>query len=140
MARSVAPAGRRQLVPGRPPGGRRGWPRRHRVRRRRGGPVGRVVLGVVAVLVVVAGWSVGHALTVPGGGSFAERIAEWARGHELGPLVTFGEWLSYSPPRTGGRPSVSFNKLGGTPVRGKRHYAGLVPVIPARLGSPAGRP
>jgi hypothetical protein len=102
--------------------------------------VGRVVLGVVAVLVVVAGWSVGHALTVPGGGSFAERIAEWARGHELGPLVTFGEWLSYSPPRTGGRPSVSFNKLGGTPVRGKRHYAGLVPVIPARLGSPAGRP
>ncbi len=88
----------------------------------------------------VTGWSVGHALTVPGGGTFAERIAEWARDHEMGPLVTFGEWLSYNPPRTGGRPSVSFNKLGGTAVRSKKHYAGPAPVIPVNLGSPAGKP
>ena len=88
---------------------------------------------------LVTGWSVGHALAVPGGGTFAERVAEWARGHDLGSLVTFGEWLSYNPPKTGGRPSVSFRKLGGTAVR-RRHYDGLAPVIPANLGSPAGEP
>jgi hypothetical protein len=100
----------------------------------------RVVAGVLAVLVVVTGWSLGQALTAPGGGTFSERVAEWARNHSLGPVVTFGEWLSYSKPRTGGRPDVSFRKLGGQVVRKKRHYRGLVPVIPADLGSPAGRP
>jgi hypothetical protein len=110
-----------------------------RPRRRRSRLVPRLVLAMVTAFVVVTGWSIGHALTVPGGGTFAERIAEWARGHDMGPLVTFGEWLSYSPPKTGGRPSVSFNKLGGSVVR-KKHYRGLAPIIPANLGSPAGQP
>ena len=33
--------------------------------------------GLTALLLVVA-WSVGHALTVPGGGSVSERLSEWA--------------------------------------------------------------
>jgi hypothetical protein len=62
--------------------------------------------GLAAFLLVVA-WSVGHALTVPGGGSISERLSEWARDHYLGPLVTFGEWLTYSPPKAGGKPSFA---------------------------------
>ena len=100
----------------------------------------RVIAAVLAVLVLVTGWSVGHALTAPGGGTVSERVAEWARNHYLGPLVTFGEWLSYSPPKAGGKPDVSFRKLGGQAVRKKKHYQGLIPVIPADIGSPAGRP
>ena len=130
MARPVAPGRRVQSPPLPPP---------RRPPRRGARLVLRLVLALVAALVVVTGWSVGHALTVPGGGTFAERIAEWARGHDMGPLVTFGEWLSYSSPKTGGRPSVSFNKLGGSVVR-KKHYLGLAPIIPANLGSSAGQP
>jgi Phosphodiester glycosidase len=52
-------------------------------------------------------WSVGHALTVPGGGTVSERLAEWARDHYLGPVVTFGEWVSYQPPKVGGKPSFA---------------------------------
>jgi len=116
-----------------------GGPVRRRPPRRHGGPVLRVVLALVATFVFVTGWSLGHALTVPGGGTVAERIAEWARDHNMGPLVTFGEWLSYNPPKKGGNPNVSFNKLGGQLVQ-KKHYHGLEPIIPANIGSPAGRP
>jgi hypothetical protein len=95
----------------------------------------------LAVFVVVTGWSLAHALSAPGGGSLTERVAEWARNHALGPVVTFGEWLTYSKPKTGGRPDVSFKKLGGQVVHHKKHYRhGIRPVIPADLGSPAGRP
>ena len=94
---------------------------------------------MIAFLVVV-GWSIGHALTLPGGGTLSERMAEWARDHYLGPVVTFGEWLTYQKPRQGGRPNVSFRKLGGQAVHKKKHYQGLLPIIPANLGSPAGKP
>lgn len=99
----------------------------------------RIVLALVTTVVFVTGWSLGHSLTVPGGGTVAERIAEWARDHDLGPVVTFGEWLTYNPPKAGGKPPVSFTKLGGSVVR-KKHYHGLAPIIPASLGSPAGKP
>jgi hypothetical protein len=121
---------------------------------RRTRPVLRFVLALVTTFVFVTGWSIGHALTAPVGGTAAERIAEWARNHSLGPLVTFGEWLSYNPPKAGGKPDVSFNNLGGTAVRTCRaekpsakapagcakHYHGITPIIPASLGSPAGPP
>jgi Phosphodiester glycosidase len=120
----------------------------------------RVVLALITTFVFIVGWSVGHALIAPGGGTAAERIAEWARNHYLGPLVTFGEWLTYNPPKTGGKPNVQFNHLGGTalkeckPVKtGTRakangsssakcasRYHGIQPLIPASIGSPAGRP
>jgi hypothetical protein len=62
---------------------------------------------VLAVFLIIVGWSVGHALTMPGGGTLSERLAEWARGHYLGPVVTFGEWLSYQAPKKGGKPSFA---------------------------------
>jgi len=74
----------------------------------------RVILATAVTCVFLLGWSVGQALTVPGGGTFSERMAEWARNHYLGPLVTFGEWLSYNPPKRGGNPNVSFDRLGGS--------------------------
>jgi len=139
VARPVAPGQQTDSPTGSPPGAPlRRLPRR-RLPRRRARLVVRLVIALVAVFVLITGWSIGHALTAPGGGTFSERIAEWARDHGMGPLVTFGEWLSYSPPKKGGRPPVSFNKLGGSVVR-HRHYHGLAPIIPANLGSPAGRP
>jgi hypothetical protein len=128
----------------------------------------RTVLALVTTFVFVTGWSLGHALTATGGGTVPERVAEWARSHYLGPVVTFGEWLTYNPPKKGGNPNVSFNKLGGTTVahqacgekgkkgtgktaRGKaagkgahahckKVHHGLTPVIPVNLGSMAGKP
>ena len=97
-------------------------------------------MALVTTLVFVVGWSLGHALTVPGGGTTAERVAEWARTHYLSPLVTFGEWLSYNPPKKGGAPSARFNKLGGTIVHKQKHYHGLVPIIPDNLAPMAGHP
>jgi hypothetical protein len=61
---------------------------------------------VIAALIPIS-WSVGHALIMPGGGSVSERLAEWARDHYLGPLVTLGEWISYQPPKVGGKPSFA---------------------------------
>ncbi len=101
----------------------------------------RLILAIITTIVFVAGWSLGHALTVPGGGTMAERVAEWARSHYLGPAVTFGEWLTYHPPKKGGHPNISFTKLGGKTVHATKHkHHGLVPVVPANLGSMAGRP
>ncbi len=103
----------------------------------------RAILALVTTFVFIAGWSLGHALTSPGGGTVSERVAEWARTHYLSPLVTFGEWLTYNPPKKGGHPNVHFNKLGGKTVRktkGKKKHHGLEPIIPANLGSLAGHP
>ena len=50
-------------------------------------------------------------------------LAEWARDHYLGPVVTFGEWLSYNPPPKGGKPSFSLAVPSGeavTPVKAAR--------------------
>ena len=98
MARQVAAA---RTVPF----GRSGRAR-HRSARRRGTRIAlRVVLALVTVFIFLVGWSLDHALTTPGGGTAAERVAEWARNHYLGAFVTFGEWLSYNPPRQGGKPT-----------------------------------
>ena len=79
--------------------------RRRRPRRRRRWV--RIVLALLVVFLVPVAWSVGHALTVPGGGTVSDRLAEWARDHYLGPVVTFGEYLTYQPPKVGGKPSFS---------------------------------
>jgi hypothetical protein len=98
------------------------------------------------------GWSMGHALTSSGGGTLAERSAEWARDHYLGPLVTFGEWVSYQPPKAGGKPSFPLAGPGapgdsgaaaGPPAKYRARAASGTPAgssPPAALASPAGRP
>jgi hypothetical protein len=131
---------RRAAGPSRP---RRAHGRRHparkRLRDRRG-----VRLTAAALVVVLAwfSWSMGQALTRPGGGSVSERAAEWARDHYLGPLVTFGEWITYQPPKVGGRPSFSLAGPGIAPAVAQRGRAHARPRrhAPKRLASLAGRP
>ncbi len=95
------------------------------------------------------GWSMGQALITPGGGTLAERAAEWARDHYLGPLVTFGEWVSYQAPKAGGRPSFSLTgpagsgTAAGPPAKNRARATAGAPAgsgPPAALSSPAGRP
>src|SRR5579863_513495 len=125
------------------PRGRWGRKRRGRGRIRRlvRKPWVRVVLGGFGVFLLVVSWSVGHALTVPGGGSVSERLAEWARDHYLGPLVTFGEWISYSPPKAGGKPSFALTGPSAN-VTSRPKATGPVQIYgpPPPLKSMAGKP
>jgi hypothetical protein len=123
--------------PGEPPGVTRhdgprqdaahGPPRRPR-RPLRQRPWARVAAALLTAFVATVAWSVGNALTAPGGGTLSDRLAEWARDHYLGPAVTFGEWLTYQPPKVGGKPSFALTGPG----------AGLAPKLPLR--PPTGTP
>jgi Phosphodiester glycosidase len=101
-----------------------------------------------AVLLCWVAFSAGQALTAPGNTGTSARLAEWARDHYLGPVVTFGEWISYNPPKAGGKPQFSLT-VPSSPVSpggaGAKPRAGTSanPVtadVPARLTSPAGAP
>jgi hypothetical protein len=83
-----------------PRGARRSRPLRDR-------PAIRIIAVLLAAALAWLGWSLGHALTNPGGGTVAQRVAERARDHYLGPVVTFGEWVTCQSPKVGGRPSFS---------------------------------
>jgi hypothetical protein len=110
-----------------------------------------VVTAGFAVLLCWVAFSVGQALTAPGNTGTSARLAEWARDHYLGPVVTFGEWISYNPPKAGGKPQFSLT-VPVSPVSpvspggaGAKPRAGTSanPVtadVPARLTSPAGAP
>jgi hypothetical protein len=110
----------------------------------------RVIAAALALFLAWFAWSMGTALTTPGGGTASERAAEWARDHDLGPLVTFGEWLSYKAPKVGGKPSFSLTGRGTAvkaAARGRRARAVVTPPptqpgfeIPTTLASPAGKP
>jgi Phosphodiester glycosidase len=91
------------------------------------------------VLLLPVFWSVGHALTMPGGGSVSERLAEWARDHYLGPVVTFGEWLTYQPPKVGGKPSFALTGPSAAAAKKAAPKVVTYPPPPA-LASMAGRP
>ncbi len=100
----------------------------------------RVILAIFAVFLCWVGFSLGQALAAPNGGSMSSKLAEWARDHYLGPVVTFGEWISYSPPKVGGKPGFSLTAPGAAPVKVKAKHHGFVPNIPLKLTSPAGAP
>ena len=102
----------------------------------------RIIGALLATFLLVVVWSVGHALTVPGGGSVSERLAEWARDHYLGPVVTFGEWLTYQPPKAGGKPSFALTGPSAAAASpradaGRRGAASFAP--PPRLKPLAGK-
>jgi hypothetical protein len=111
----------------------------------------RSVKAVTAGLAVLLCWvvfSIGQALTAPGNTGTSARLAEWARDHYLGPVVTFGEWISYNPPKAGGKPQFSLTapsspaSPGGAGAK-PRAGTSANPVtadVPARLTSPAGVP
>jgi hypothetical protein len=103
----------------------------------------RISAALLAGFLLVTAWSVGNALTVPGGGSISDRLAEWARDHYLGPVVTLGEWLSYSAPQKGGKPSFALTGPSAgvaAPVSPHSKSPAVSYGPPARLRSLAGRP
>ena len=101
-----------------------------------------VVLVALIIFLGWVGWSVGQALTAPGNGTMSTRLAEWARDHYLGPVVTLGEWLTYQAPKVGGKPQFSLTAptTGGGGTAPKQGAALLTPIVPAQLSSPAGTP
>jgi Phosphodiester glycosidase len=134
-----SPGGRRRGGSHRPPRGGK-LPGR-RLRDRRGV---RIALIILVVFLAWFSWSMGRALTKPGGGTVSERVAEWARDHYLGPLVTFGEWISYKAPKVGGKPAFSLAG-GGTAAQkavARQKVHKILPGfgVPAQLTSPAGKP
>jgi Phosphodiester glycosidase len=124
---------------GRQPGGQRRLRKRGRIRRFVRRPTVRVILALILVFFCWVGFSVGQALAAPGGGSMSTKLAEWARDHYLGPVVTFGEWLTYNPPKVGGKPGFSLAVPSSSPTKYK-HVRGFQPIIPKRLASFAGTP
>jgi hypothetical protein len=119
--------------------------RRFRRRRLRQRAWFRIAAGLLAAFLLTVSWSIGHALTMPGGGSVSERLAEWARDHYLGPVVTFGEWLAYQSPKVGGKPSFPLTsprtaRSGASHRRPAAHAVSNSFRPPARLRSFAGRP
>ncbi len=94
----------------------------------------RIISAVVAVFMVWVMFSAGQAAFKNNGQGFSANLAEWARDHYLGPIVTFGEWLSYNPPKTGGKPSFSLAVPKGQQVTtAKGKHKGFQPDIPATL-------
>jgi len=94
-------------------------PRRRLKLTRRGRLVVRSVALVVLLFFLSLIWSIGQALTAPGGDSISARLAEWARNHGLGAIVTASENIQYKlhPPKVGGAPDTSvLTRLGATPT------------------------
>ncbi len=63
--------------------------------------------GIVLLLVLATGFSIGEALGRPGNDSTAQRVAEWGRGHHLNWAVTRLEQTQYelNKPAVGGAPT-----------------------------------
>ncbi|HET6185703.1 MAG TPA: hypothetical protein VFE59_01750, partial [Trebonia sp.] len=105
----------------------------------------RIASALVGLFLVFVMFSAGQAAFQNNGQGLSANLAEWARDHYLGPVVTFGEWVSYNPPPKGGKPSFSLAVPSGEalspskPAKAKAKNA-FVPDIPASLKSLAGSP
>jgi hypothetical protein len=129
------PGGPGRQGPGQP-GRKVRFRRLRRLARLRSVRIAGALFGVFLIWVM---FSVGQAITSNNGQSLSSNLAEWARDHYLGPVVTFGEWLSYSPPQKGGKPSFSLAiPKGEQATPAKKHAKGFTPDIPATLRSLAG--
>lgn len=67
----------------------------------------RAVLAAFCVFLVVVTWSIGSTLLAPGTDTASARLAEWARDHSMGDVVTYLEQVRYeqNQPKVGGAPS-----------------------------------
>jgi hypothetical protein len=108
---------------------------RVRVLSRLASPRTRVGLMLLCMFLSWFSWSMGRALTAPGGDSIAARVAEWARDHHLGPAVTLLEQATYTPPKIGGSPSIPVNDSTTPMSANPRAQATRIPPL---LASPAG--
>jgi hypothetical protein len=132
-------------------------PRRRKVRFRRTRRLYRrrsvrIISAVIGLFFVWALFSAGQAAFKNNGQGVSANLAEWARDHYLGPVVTFGEWLSYNPPPKGGKPAFSLAVPSGEGITASQAPKGasstsnvkttvkpaFVPDIPATLKSLAG--
>jgi hypothetical protein len=105
----------------------------------------RVISALIGIFAAWVAFSAGQATFQNNGQGATANLAEWARNHYLGPIVTFGEWLSYNPPKVGGKPSMSLavpkdEQVTPVKVTKVKHHRGFVPDIPATLKSLAGAP
>ena len=89
------------------------------------------------LLLAVAGTSLTIALRQPTGEDTSVKLAEWARDHGLGAVVTAAEYVQYrlNPPVTGGAPDAAvlnrqIHKAAGIPL----HAPLVTPVQPALPG------
>jgi hypothetical protein len=99
-------------------------------------PAARVIAAILGVFLIWVTFSAGQAALKNNGQGVSANLAEWARDHYLGPVVTFGEWLSYNPPKSGGKPSFSLAVPKGEQVtsgKAKGRHKGVQPDIPATL-------
>ena len=96
----------------------------------------RVLTAVGLVVVLVVAWvgiSVGSFIANPAyGTSVSARLAEWAREHGAGGMVTSIEqwWYSHHPPATGGQPSKGTIPTGQGVVAMAGHLPAPPPVVP----------
>ena len=132
---STVPDGTQAHVLSRPDARRVRFRRTRRFFRR---PTVRVISALIAVLFVWTMFSAGQAAFKNNGQGFSANLAEWARDHDLGFIVTFGEWLSYNPPKVGGKPSFSLavpkdEQVAPVKVTTVKHRKEFVPDIPATL-------
>ena len=83
-------------------------------------PVRRAFLLAIAVFLAAVGGSIVSSLTAPGTDSAAARIAEWARDHGMGDLVTYleKEQYAHNPPKIGGAPAGGIPEAGAIPGDG----------------------
>lgn len=91
--------------------------------------------GVLTVLLVFAGWlafSVGGALTAPGTDSTAARLAEWARTHHLGFVVTSLEQAQYAM----NKPKAGGTVAGGIPTIGPADNGTAAPSTHQKTAAP----
>jgi len=120
---------------------------RPRAYRRRRSPwvywLRRGLVAGVCVLLVATTWSIVGALRAPGDDDASVKLAEWARDHWLGPVVTAAEAVQYrlNPPQTGGTPDTSQLASGAAENTNASKKVGTSPgasVVPlqARLSTP----
>jgi hypothetical protein len=94
-------------------------------------PTVRVILGVILIFFCWVAFSLGQALTANNGLPLSGKLAEWARDHYLGSVVTLMEQWTYTPPAKGGKPGFSLSD-----PQGKlkfKHVHGFKPDVPKNL-------
>ena len=102
----------------------RGGPRRREPLSGRRRTAWLIVRAAALVCLIALGWSVGGALSAPGTDSTAARLAEWARFHGFGWVVSGLEQVQYQldPPKIGGSVAGGIPKVGqlrSIPIHGR---------------------